>query len=380
MSAGNTLGNDACRRCGLPIEPQRLKKTMGAVVKLILHIGMPKSGSTSLQKGLARLRAQLREHGYLYPVGHINKYNHTCLVTGAETPRRFPSNFRAYYRISGGDPEQDFRRWIDNVRATIKAEQPGTLILSGEPLFKLEKPAQFIKLASALRELANRIEIVAYLRKPSDFYISSAQQGLKVSHNIKRFGPISYKAPLEGFASVADAMHVFKYERSELPGGDVLRHFIETLCEGILSSDALPMLVSNASHSAEGLSLLADYRRAYHSDKAGRTTQDIKRLRKAIVAADAAIKDNNRPRLHRELSERINHGSPDLLWLRDSYGIVFDGIDYTRIAPMSDVPQFDRLEQICAIDANQKSKTMLHVVHVLADRSGKKKPTANPGA
>lgn len=350
-------------------------------MKLILHIGMPKSGSTSLQKGLARLRPQLREHGYLYPQGHVNRYNHACLVTGVEDPRRFPSNFRAHYRKSGGDPETDFRRWIDEVRAAVRTEAPHTLILSGEPLFKLEKPAQFRKLGKVLKEVAERIEVVAYLRKPSDFYISSAQQGLKISHKIRKFGPISYRVQLEGYASMADAMHVYKYERSELPGGDVLRHFIETLCEGILPSDALPTLVSNTSHSAEGLALLADYRRAYHADKAGRTTRDIKRLRKAIAAADAALEGNNRLKLHRDLAERINQGSPDLVWLRDAYGIVFDDVDYTRVGDMADVPRFDRLEDICRIDPDQKTRTALHVAHVLANRRGGKKKSekAAPG-
>ena len=38
-------------------------------VKLILHVGMAKSGSTALQRGLQQLQDRLLAQGYLYPTG-----------------------------------------------------------------------------------------------------------------------------------------------------------------------------------------------------------------------------------------------------------------------------------------------------------------------
>jgi hypothetical protein len=53
-----------------------------------LHIGMPKTGSTSLQKFLFANRIQLLEEGYLYPItdtkkiGQIwDRYSHIPLLS-----------------------------------------------------------------------------------------------------------------------------------------------------------------------------------------------------------------------------------------------------------------------------------------------------------
>ena len=41
----------------------------GDAVRLILHVGMAKSGSTAIQRGLEHLQDRLLERGYLYPTG-----------------------------------------------------------------------------------------------------------------------------------------------------------------------------------------------------------------------------------------------------------------------------------------------------------------------
>ena len=44
--------------------------------RLILHIGMPKAGSTAIQKTLSKNRAKLRSAGILYPKLDIKPENH----------------------------------------------------------------------------------------------------------------------------------------------------------------------------------------------------------------------------------------------------------------------------------------------------------------
>ena len=341
-------------------------------MRLILHIGMPKAGSTALQKGLNRLRPQLLERGYFYPKGRINTHNHSFLVTISGARSAVPSNIRAHYRRPGSDPETDLRDWLAEVRADVARLNPETLILSGEPFFKLADPIQSAALVKVLRDaFACEIEIVAYLRQPSEFYIASAQQGLKVSHKVKKFEPVTYRAPLESFAAVADAMHVFKYDRNEMPGRDVLRHFIETLCEGVIPPEALPVLEANVSLSAEALDLLARYRGAHHADRTGRMAPDIKLIRKALARADQEIPGNTRLRLRPDLAARIDQGSPDIVWLRERYEIVFEGVDYNQVAAMGGL-SFDSLGEICQIDADQRIKTALQTFRILAQRGHKK--------
>ena len=52
-------------------------------MRLILHIGMPKAGSTALQTAFAEARRPLRAAGILYPKG---AFNHNFLIAGMVTP------------------------------------------------------------------------------------------------------------------------------------------------------------------------------------------------------------------------------------------------------------------------------------------------------
>ena len=241
--------------------------------------------------------------------------------------------------------------------------------MSAQTLFKLARPDHFEKLAAVLRPLCDEIDVVAYLRRPSDFYVSSAQQILKADHRIKPLAPPDYRAPLEGFAAMSDRLHVFPYDRTLFPGGDVMRHFTETFCPDAVPEEGLPRIAANVSISAESLAILAAYRRKHHADKPGRFTKDSNRLLEALAAADAELTGNTRLKLKPELARMIDQGSPDLLWLRETHGVVFDGIDYDHLVPMETLPRPNRIAEICNVDRKRKAATALHAMRHLAEQA-----------
>ena len=55
-------------------------------MRVLLHIGMSKAGSTALQDAFARARRDLKALGILYPRG---AFNHNFLVAGIDTPEQF---------------------------------------------------------------------------------------------------------------------------------------------------------------------------------------------------------------------------------------------------------------------------------------------------
>ena len=221
------------------------------MVKLVLHVGMSKSGSTAIQHGLVALRERLLEQGYLYPTGMLTQHNQSSLIAAVDPPDKLPRYFRPRYGNKPHKVARDFDAWIADIRTQIDRHRPKTVLMSGQTLFKLVRPDQFEKLAAVLRPLCDEIEVVAYLRRPSDFYLSSAQQILKADHRIKPIAPPDYRAPLEGFRSIADRLHVFPYDRAQFPGGDVLRHFMDTFCPDAVPEEGLPKIAANVSLSAE---------------------------------------------------------------------------------------------------------------------------------
>lgn len=342
-------------------------------MRILLHVGMPKAGSTALQAALAAERDRLARHGILYPRGPFIPRTHNFLIAGiAERKRELPRLLHNAYRDRLDEIEPAFAKWMASLKATVDARRPETLVLSSEWLFRLRAEEKFDRLSAILRGLGDTVEVVAYVRRPSDQYLSSAQQILKGSHVIKPVAPIRYRAPLEGFARIADRIHIVKYDRSAFPEGDIVRHFLETFIpEARDIGEAGGANAANTTISAEGMFILARYRRVNHRRQRNRFTPDTDRLLEAIRAADAAVGGDLRPRLLDPVRAAIDLASDDLLWLRDVHGIVFDGIDYDRIVapalPIREMKQRPkRIDEICVIDPERLDKLTMRTMHALA--------------
>jgi hypothetical protein len=342
-------------------------------LRILLHVGMPKAGSTALQTALAAERDRLARRGILYPRGLFIPRTHNFLLAGvSERKRDLPRLLHHAYRDRFDEIEPAFAKWLASLKATVASRRPETLVLSSEWLFRLSADSKFDRLSRIVRSLGDTVEVVAYVRRPSDQYLSSAQQILKGSHVIKPVAPIRYRAPLEGFARIADRMHVVKYDRSAFPEGDIVRHFLQTfLPEARDIGEAGVVSAVNTTISAEGMSILARYRRINHRRERNRFTADTDRVIEAIRAADAAVEGDLRPRLLDPVRSAIDLGSLDLLWLSDTYGVVFDGIDYDRIvAPSLPIREMKyrpkRIDEICVIDPKRLDKLTMRTMHLLA--------------
>jgi hypothetical protein len=92
-----------------------------APARLVLHVGLHKTGTTSIQQTLSREHLRLREVGVLYPAGLFFDGQHSLL-------------FRLFSR--GGEKK---RRFFMSLRAMANREGCGTVILSGEQLSLLRR-------------------------------------------------------------------------------------------------------------------------------------------------------------------------------------------------------------------------------------------------
>ena len=345
-------------------------------MRILLHVGMPKAGSTALQQALAGGRDRLGRQGILYPRAPLFSDSQNFLVAGVEARRHaLPRMIRTAFEGRMDQIGPTFARWMRDMEASIASARPETMVLSSEWLFGLRGEQKFDRLAELLRRFGDRIEVVAYVRRPADQYLSTVQQTLKGSHAIRPLSAVRYRTPLEGFARVADAIRVVRYDRSDFPGGDIVRDFRETFLPGAELGETPGGGAANASISAEGMAILAGYRRANHRKSRRRFTPDTDRLIAAIRDADAAIGGEVRPRLRPEVAAAIDAASADVLWLRDTYGIVFDGLNYDRVGPASDTedaapgaakPRRREVAEICVVDPDRHHELTMRTLHGLA--------------
>jgi len=337
-------------------------------MRILLHIGMTKAGSSALQTGLFAQRKQLIKGGILYPDGGRGRPSHTLLVHGLVPPERLPRWLRQAY---GGDTDtlgRDASAWLARLKERIDAARPQTLILSEEFLFLVADQDALIELRQRLCNLGETVEVIAYVRRPSEHYLSSVQQLLKASHRIQGPNPIAYRPALEGYAiHVADRMHVVRYERGDWPDGDILRHFLATFLPALKIGDLGPPQQVNRSLSAEAMSLLAEYRSRIWPDDHNRFTPDTNRLVRALTSSDMEVSGDRRPHLHDRIARTVDQASTDLLWLRDKHGITFDEVDYDNLEPPDyKRPPLERVDDICAVDADRRSDLTARVMYHLA--------------
>ncbi|GGL78844.1 hypothetical protein [Wenxinia marina] len=355
---------------------------------VLLHIGMQKSGSTAIQTRFAAARDWLAARGLHYPQGLITPHNQSLLVALASRDKRLP---RHHERVYGRDVERaiaDMQAWWDGVRADARAAGARRIVLSAETLFRIEDAPSARAVAEMLRQAGGRLDLVAYLRRPSEQYVGLVQQRLKAGHVLIQPRPTAYRAALETWEGVADSLAVRLYDRAAFPEGDIARAFLAEAGEdpGALPPPGDDGAEANVSLGAEGMAILQDYRARFHPRANRRHKPDSAALLQALSEAEAVLRAEAEargedapapPRLLPDLADRIDHGSHDLSWLRERWGIVFAGIDYARIAPAGTFDTVRRVADICPVDPALCERLMLGALAGMARRMP---PPPRPGA
>ncbi|MCC5615458.1 hypothetical protein LC605_10330 [Nostoc sp. CHAB 5836] len=132
---------------------------------IYLHIGMPKTGTTSLQKVLFNNRDKLLENGYLYPLSGI-RHN------AKEIEDRYCHNLLALFFLDFKEKDDllsQFSTW-EGLKTEIDSINPKNVIISAEAFTFYDvfyKPETIAKVKDFLNNY--EIKIVIYLRKQDDF-------------------------------------------------------------------------------------------------------------------------------------------------------------------------------------------------------------------
>lgn len=230
-----------------------------------LHIGLQKTGSTSLQHSLKSNVALLEELGIHYPSVMAN---HARL---AVSDRPTGPRARMILDRAGQDDPRDRLTIVKETEARYReafataARQSGAraLVLSSEHfnLFSKAGSREFIDFLSGF---ARRIRVVAYVRHPASLIVSSAQQSLKGGDfTLDSFDPASVMPKvsrrLERYRAVVglDNMVLRPFEKGKLYRGDVVKDFARLIGMEDSVIDKIAVDLRNESLSCEA-ALLAD--------------------------------------------------------------------------------------------------------------------------
>ena len=222
--------------------------------RIVLHVGMHKTGSTAIQASLAGYRDGVFEYATLPPVVKAERehaYNHSFLINTAFDK----DSKRVGMLLRVGVVANDFDRvrvqCRDALEACLRASEAEVLILSAETItnFDLESTQE---LGVLLRQYASDIQVYAYVRDPFDYVKAITQEAIKWGHAGDHLHPLSYRNNFDHIEDVfgAECVSYRLYRREKLLNGDVIADFASWIG---LKTDPAHRLEANATLSTDAV-------------------------------------------------------------------------------------------------------------------------------
>ncbi len=218
-------------------------------VKIDIHIGMEKTGTSSIQAALMQARKNLCEVGILFPKS-LNIPNNTYLATAFQSEDK-SDTLRIVSNVVGKESVEHFRkRLLLDFGEELGSSDCLRVVVSSEHLSsRLTMIEEIKRLKEFFARFGSEISIYLYLRPQDEFCISHYSTRIKFVDETEPFvfppletirDDLFYDRLLDQWVSVfgREHVHIRTYERTALAGADVVKDFWQwlQLPENILPS------------------------------------------------------------------------------------------------------------------------------------------------
>ena len=233
--------------------------------RIVLHIGLEKTGTTAIQRALRNAPDRLAEGGAVFDTGFCEAGrpeagNALGLVASCLDGRK-----RAGFlgEFAGRPIPHDFAAWSPE-----PADRQPVRIFSSEHLSSwITEPGEIARLHDFLSKLAPRITVIAYLRRQDRLAQSLLNEAMKAGATFTwrdLYAPIDRAAAKLDFVPVcARYAEIFGpketvfgvFDRARLEGGDVVRDFLTRA--GLDKIELPPRPDANVALTLEALYLMS---------------------------------------------------------------------------------------------------------------------------
>ncbi len=199
-------------------------------MKVLLHIGSPKAGSTTIQNALKLNRDTLDASNVLawQPDGSKGPPARVLANRFAPDKRPLLPRERLHFRTRAETVEWSLENWRA-LSALVKERKPALTVLSSESLFAV---GNVNRVLDALNETFSDITIFAYIRDPAEQYKSSLDQIIRDGARFTDLPlPTKFRFPshevIRDYHDILgkDRVIVRNFDRRNLAGGDLIADF-----------------------------------------------------------------------------------------------------------------------------------------------------------
>ncbi len=339
-------------------------------MKLILHIGQPKTGSTSLQNALLDNRRLLRRHGIYYPIPPSRRTNHGALTSLVFEKERWPRQIRHRENLRPGSVVREAKRIVAKLVSTARSKKWQTVLLSSEYFFRDLRDFSGHQIQQTVFSHFSDVTVVAYIRHPASLYLSLCLQSVRHSGATPSPTKGSFRRVLESYADLADLI-VRGYDRESLLNGDIVHDFFAT-CLPMVPIEAVTRSESesNVSMPAEVAAVLQAYRKALYPDEDDVNKAADGRVARMVLSKAQSLGIREGAKLRPEIAAFIERQSRrNIDWLAGEHGILFPSHKTTEQTPARKVKSRPKsLSDVCEIDQDAAERIVMHILRDQARR------------
>jgi hypothetical protein len=208
-------------------------------MKIYMHIGTEKTGTTTLQNFFNLNRVKLREQNTLYPISP-GVENHAKLSVYSMDHERNDELKKIFNIFKKGDLLKFRSKFEKDFMSEVKRFNPKKIILSNEHCStRLLHDDEIYRLKELLGYVSRDVKIVVYLRRQDDYYISTYSTWIKCGGTNKIRMPndydsayiqnrYNYKVLLDRWAKFfgMDNLIVRVFEKEQMVGNSLLDDFL----------------------------------------------------------------------------------------------------------------------------------------------------------
>jgi len=285
-------------------------------MKIVLHIGSSKAGSTTIQGSLEASHDLLARHGVLFPVSEKD---------GRRMNYRLLSN-----ALCGVERSARSDRLLEKIGIQIEANRPETLFLSTEFIWGNYEYSN--EIVSTLRRWSDDITFFGIVRECSSFYKSKLQQHLKGTGRL--INPFSWRAnvvkALDSWSAQPGAnIEVLSFEPFSFLNGCLVQEVAKRFFPRVLGDEEKLSIASrNSSDPSEVTSIIQEYQLINYKDQPRMRRDDVVVLREQLLRISRTANIGTQPILRDNVRETIlaNH-LEEIKSLQDGWGIRFTKLD-----------------------------------------------------
>lgn len=288
--------------------------------EILLHVGLPKTATTSIQATCAYNEETLKKHGWNFPVFYLGERritNHTIPLVGLIDPNN-------HVAVRWGlDPLEAREEFEQQMQALVCSEEPQRLLLSAEGVSEWDLK-RLPALYKYLRGLNVRLRLVAVVRDPMEWIQSLVQQYVKMGRVLETINFANMAVNLKNrFVRLervfGDDLVVLDFEKLKAHKGSVVGGFLHDIGFSDKLLGQLKFIRVNESWSDEAIRMASYINRElplYDDNKmnVGRSDKDLHCLEKL---------PGEKYRLSPEqYADALEQMTPVGQWLQDRYGVI----------------------------------------------------------